>query len=108
MKTKKYSYYSVFVFDKETPGAINIEFPDLPGCLSCAYSFFRAKKNAKEALLLYLDGMNISDIPKPSTIFNKSMYGQNVAVKKITIKMREKNGKLIGRGIARYNSNFTG
>lgn len=106
MKTKKYSYYSIFIFDKEMPGAINIEFPDLPGCLSCAYSYSEAKKNAREALLLYLDGMSILDIPKPSAMFEKSMYGKSVAVKKITIKMSEKGGKLKGRGIKRHKSNF--
>ena len=104
MKMKNYSYYAVFVFDKVIPGAINIEFPDLPGCLSCAYSYSEAKKNAREALSLYLDGMRISDVPKPS--YKESMNVKDIAVEKITVKMKEEEGKLIGRGIERRKSNL--
>lgn len=103
---KRYSYYSIFVYDQEIPGAINIEFPDLPGCLSCAYSYSEAKKNAREALQLYLDGMDISNVPQPSVISAESMHGKGISIEKITIKMRMENSRLIGRGIKRFKSNF--
>lgn len=54
-------HYSA-VFQKE-PDGINIFFPDIPGCVSCAFSYKEAKKMAKEALDLFLDETLIEDIP---------------------------------------------
>ena len=101
MKIKKLSYYSVFTCDDEMKNAINIEFPDLPGCVSCAYSLSQARKFAKEALALYLDGMKISDVPQPKKITDDSVHRRNVLNVKVTVMMREKNGILWGFGIKR-------
>lgn len=62
-----YSYIAVLTFD---PDGVSIEFPDLPGCLSCAETYEEAYKNAKEALALHLYGMEQSNeaIPAPSKI----------------------------------------
>lgn len=64
MKTY-YSYPAYFYFDED---GISIEFPDLPGCLSCAQTDEEAFKNAREALGLHLYGMEVDhdDIPEPS------------------------------------------
>ena len=107
MKTKKYTYYSIFLFDKESSNAISIEFPDLPGCLSCAYNYSKAKKNAREALILYLHGMNADDIPASNYIKIKNECAENSEIIKITVKMREKDGKLVGKGVKQFKSNFT-
>jgi len=51
-KTRKwYSYIAIFNYDQD---GINISFPDLPGCLSCADTTDEAIHNAKEAMGLYL------------------------------------------------------
>jgi len=51
-KTRKwYSYIAIFNYDQD---GINISFPDLPGCLSCADTTDEAIRNAKEAMGLYL------------------------------------------------------
>lgn len=49
----KDSYKFVAIFEYADDG-INISFPDLPGCLSCADTTEEALKNAKEVLGLVL------------------------------------------------------
>lgn len=65
----EYSFISVFEYAED---GINISFPDLPGCLSCAdvNDTEAALKNAKEALGLYLFDMEQDgeQIPVPSTV----------------------------------------
>ena len=53
---KEYAFIAIFEYAKD---GINITFPDLPGCISCAShnNTQEAVKNAKEALGLYLFGM---------------------------------------------------
>ena len=57
-----YTYPAVFSYDND---GISIEFPDLPGCLSCAHTSEDAFKRAKEALGLHLFGLEQEDIPIP-------------------------------------------
>ena len=54
-----YSYIAVLTFDSD---GISIEFPDLPGCLSCAETYEEAYNNAEEALALHLYGMRQSQL----------------------------------------------
>ena len=63
----EYVYPAIFYYDND---GISIEFPDLPGCLSCADTLDKAVKNAKEALGLHLYGMECDgdNIPQPSDI----------------------------------------
>lgn len=65
----KNTYEYVAIFDYEEDG-INIYFPDLPGCLSCADTTKEALKNAADALGLYMtyyedEGL---EIPEPTPI----------------------------------------
>ncbi|MCL2048041.1 MAG: type II toxin-antitoxin system HicB family antitoxin [Defluviitaleaceae bacterium] len=57
------SYYSIFQYDND---GICISFPDLPECLSCAWSDEDAKKMAQEALELYIEDTPYERLPKPS------------------------------------------
>lgn len=52
----KDTYIYPAIFDYAEDG-ISIEFPDLPGCLPCADNVEEAVKNAREALMLHLYGM---------------------------------------------------
>ena len=63
----KDTYIFPAIFEQDEKG-IAILFPDLPGCLPCAETPEQAVKNAKEALLLHLYGMEEDgeDIPEPS------------------------------------------
>lgn len=67
MKKDKYIYPAVFSFDDD---GIAVEFPDLPGCLTCGDDEDDAIKMAKDALGLHLYGMerDNDDIPIPSSI----------------------------------------
>lgn len=69
MSELKERYIYPAVFDYADDG-ISIEFPDLPGCLPCAFSNEEALHNAREALGLHLYGMEQDNdpIPEPSDI----------------------------------------
>lgn len=75
----KNTYEYVAIFDYAEDG-INIYFPDLPGCFSCADNTKEALHNAEEVLGLYMtyyedEGL---EIPEPTPI------------EKITLKENEK------------------
>lgn len=76
----KDTYIFPAVFDYAEDG-ISIEFPDLPGCLPCADNVDEAVKNAKEALMLHLYGMeeDNEEIPEPTPI-NKIHLEANQAI----------------------------
>lgn len=65
----KDTYIFPAVFDFADDG-ISIEFPDLPGCLPCADNVEEAVKNAKEALMLHLFGMEQDgeEVPQPTSV----------------------------------------
>ena len=46
MKQDFYTYPAIFYYD---PDGISVEFPDLPGCLTCADSTEEAFRRAREA-----------------------------------------------------------
>jgi predicted RNase H-like HicB family nuclease len=50
---KNNSYISIISEDND--GNYNVIFPDFPGCVSCGRTFEEARKNAKEALSLWLE-----------------------------------------------------
>ena len=73
----EYAFIAIFEY---TDDGINISFPDLPGCLSCAdvNNTEEAVKNAKEALGLYLFGMEQDGETIPeSTPLNKIKLEKN-------------------------------
>jgi len=43
---------------------INIRFPDLPQCISCAFTKKDSSKMAKDVMGLYLHGINLENIPE--------------------------------------------
>ena len=65
----KNTYEYVAIFDYAEDG-INIYFPDLPGCFSCADTTKEALKNAQEAMGLYLVTCEEEDIeiPEPTPL----------------------------------------
>ena len=89
-----YIYPAIF---EMCENGISVEFPDLPGCLPCAENIDQAVKNAKEALLLHLYGMEEDNetIPEP-TSFERIKAGKNQSVMLIEVYMppfREKQHK---------------
>jgi len=60
-----YCYIAVVSFDDD---GISIDFPDLPGCFTCAESDDEIQKMAKEVLGLHMWGMEKDNepIPEPS------------------------------------------
>ncbi len=64
MNKDRYIYPAVFHYADD---GISVEFPDLPGCLSCGSTTEEAMYMAKEALSLHLYGMeeDNEEIPAP-------------------------------------------
>lgn len=62
-----YVYPSIFTFDDD---GISVEFPDLPGCLTCGCTTEEAINRAKEAMGLHLYGIEVDneEIPSPRDI----------------------------------------
>lgn len=62
-----YEYVAIFDYAED---AINIYFPDLPGCLSCADTTKEALKNAQEAMGLYITCLEDEglEIPEPTPL----------------------------------------
>lgn len=92
----KDTYIFPAVFEKCSNG-ISISFPDLQGCLPCAGNAEEAAKNAKEALMLHLYGMEEDNdtIPEP-TSFDKIKLEKNQTVMLVEVYMppfREKQHK---------------
>lgn len=63
----RYAFPAYFYFAED---GISIEFPDLPGCLSCAHIQEEAFRNAKETLGLHLYGIEQDgeNIPEPTPV----------------------------------------
>jgi len=69
MSKDRYVYPAVFHYATD---GISVEFPDLPGCLTCGDTTEEALLMAKEALELHLYGMESdnNEIPSPSDLIN--------------------------------------
>ncbi|MDR0248712.1 MAG: type II toxin-antitoxin system HicB family antitoxin [Oscillospiraceae bacterium] len=69
------------IFDYAEDG-ISVEFPDLPGCLTCAESDDEALLNAEEALRGWLAVSDESGVhaPEPTPLENISLSGRQRAV----------------------------
>lgn len=70
---KIYTYVAIFEYRAD---GINICFPDLPGCISCANTIEEGIYMAKDVLGLYLLDMKDIDIPIP-TEFKKVVLKEN-------------------------------
>ena len=72
----EYTFIAIFEYAED---GINITFPDLPGCISCAQinDTQEAVRNAEDALGLYLFGMEQDNeaIPEPTPL-NKIHLGK--------------------------------
>lgn len=65
----RYIYPAIFDYADD---GISIEFPDLPGCLSCADTDEEALYMAKDVLGLWMDYMekDNEDIPEPTSLLD--------------------------------------
>lgn len=79
MKNDYYIYPAIFSHEDD---GISIEFPDLPGCLSCADDTEEAIKMAKEALGLHLYGIEEEGgaIPVASSINDLSLKKNQIPI----------------------------
>lgn len=79
---------------------ISISFPDIPCCLSCAFTYDEAKHMAKEALNLVLHGMLICDVPNASKICHSLDETQKVIY--VEAKLEIRDGKLFSPEVIEF------
>lgn len=74
-----YVFPAIFTYAED---GISIEFPDLPGCLTCGSDEEEAVNNARDALQLHLYGMEEDNevIPKPAKICDLDLRENQVPV----------------------------
>jgi predicted RNase H-like HicB family nuclease len=79
MNKDLYVYPAIFDYAED---GISIEFPDLPGCISCADSTEEAIKNAKEAMALHLHSMEEDGdpIPEPTPVNKLKLEPNQIAI----------------------------
>ena len=90
-----YTFPAVFNYADD---GISIEFPDLPGCLPCAFTTDEAVKNAQSALGLHLWGMeqDKEDIPAPTDV-RLIKHNENQAIVIVDVFMPPYREKLSNR-----------
>ncbi|MEG2246460.1 MAG: type II toxin-antitoxin system HicB family antitoxin [Peptostreptococcaceae bacterium] len=73
MKKDIYIFPAVLSFADD---GVSVEFPDLPGCITCGDTTEDAIKNAKEALGLHIYGLEEDNelIPEPTNIKDLKRY----------------------------------
>ena len=85
MRKDFYSYPAVFYYDED---GVSVEFPDLPGCLTCAGSTEEAFRSAREAMGLHLCGLEDDGDPIPDpTPFQKIRPEEGGVVTMIDVSM---------------------
>ena len=79
MKKDCYVYPAIFTYEDD---GISVEFPDLPGCLTCADTTEEAIKMAKEALGLHLYGIEEENetIPVATNIRDLSLEKNQIPI----------------------------
>ncbi len=75
----KYIFPAIFSYVED---GVSVEFPDLPGCYTCADSTEEALRMAKDALGLHIYGMEQDDekVPLPSPINSLKLEKGQVVV----------------------------
>ena len=76
-----YSYIAVFEVAEE--GGFNVSFPALPGCVTFGNSLADAKKNAKEALALWIEEMLFQNEQLPLEYSTPRLHKIHVSVAKL-------------------------
>ena len=83
------SYYAIFM--KENNEYL-VRFPNLPGCVSCGKDFETAQRMGKEAMELYLDGLDVKAIPNKTEPPYSDYGGAEIAL--IETELEVRRGKL--------------
>lgn len=102
----KISYYAHFDYADD---GINVTFPDIPNALTCGFTKRHAKKMAGDVLSLVLHGLKLIDLPPATEPANRKCFGNHSFVK-IQVRMKVKNGILIGKNVIELqskNKNYT-
>jgi antitoxin HicB len=92
---------------REKNNTYSVEFPDLPGCFTCASTLTEAKKMAEQALNGYLESLDSRklSLPNPSSIKGKNIFPITPSLPiafAITLKQERQKHGLSQKEVAKY------
>lgn len=90
--------YPAKILKNET-GQYTIDFIDLEGCITEGDTLLEALENAKEAMGLYLDDMEIKDYPKATIPFNNIALEKDEFISLIDLDLDEYRKKYDNKAI---------
>ncbi len=93
----KLTYTAIFQHDED---GICISFPDVPYCLSCAFSYHEAIEMATEALELSLDEIPVEEIPNYRPKSAVTLGPRQEAVE-ISVELENRDGILFSSKVIR-------
>lgn len=93
---KKYIFIKYPALFEINNDGISIEFPDIPGCLSCAFNKRQAIRMAKDALRLALHNVRIEELPPRKYPINR-FTTKKIYLRSISVKMEIKQKYLIDK-----------
>lgn len=102
MKNKLHIRYPA-IFYIDTDG-ISISFPDIPECISCAFTKKQALNMAKDALELMLHNMKINNLP-PQLYPLKRFSAESFFIRSITVKFNVVDNRLISTKVVEVYQN---
>lgn len=89
------------LFEVNSDG-ISISFPDIPECLSCAFSKKQAYKMAKESLALALHSVKIQDLPARNYPV-KRFTSKTFYIRTVVIKIEIKDNYLFDKDVVEFS-----
>lgn len=98
MKKDRYVYPAKF---QDSEDGISIEFPDFPGCFSCATDYEEAMNCAKDAMALHIYGMEKDgeEIPKASNLSKIIMDDPDCTVALIEVWMPPFRDEMVNKAV---------
>ena len=89
------------VFEYADDG-INISFPDIENCFTCAFSDEEAVRMAQEVLEIFLHGEKADDLPVPSDMYDIAADGIKKYIRKISVNMSVSDGILYSPDVTEF------
>lgn len=84
---------------KNSEGQYTIDFIDLEGCITYGTNLIEALENAKEAMGLYLDDIDVKDYPKATIPFDNVKLENNEFITLIDLDIDEYRRKYDNRAV---------
>lgn len=88
------------IFEVNSDG-ISISFPNIPECLSCAFTKGQARKMAKEALKLALHGIKVEELPAQGYPV-KRFTSKEFYIRTVVVKIEIRDNRLFDKDVVEF------